>query len=72
LRPLIVENVSRKSTLMTDEGGQYYHVGKEFDRHEMINHSADEIRARRCLYQYRRVPVQSHEAGGLRHSSFDQ
>jgi hypothetical protein len=27
---------------MTDEGGQYYHVGKEFDRHETINHSADE------------------------------
>ena len=27
---------------MTDEGGQYYHVGKEFARHETINHSADE------------------------------
>jgi len=27
---------------MTDEGGQYYHVGKEFVRHETINHSADE------------------------------
>jgi transposase-like protein len=42
LRPLIVENVSRKSSLMTDEGGQYYHVGKEFARHETVNHSADE------------------------------
>ncbi len=42
LRPLIVENVSRKSSLMTDEGGQYYHVGKEFTRHESVNHSADE------------------------------
>ena len=42
LRPLIVKNVSRKSSLMTDEGGQYYHVGKEFSRHETVNHSDDE------------------------------
>jgi hypothetical protein len=42
LRPILVEQVNRKSVLMTDEGGQYYHVGKEFDRHETINHSADE------------------------------
>jgi transposase-like protein len=42
LRPILVAQVSRKSALMTDEGGQYYHVGKEFDRHETINHSADE------------------------------
>lgn len=42
LRPLIVETVSRKSSLMTDEGGQYYHVGKEFARHETVNHSEDE------------------------------
>jgi transposase-like protein len=42
LRPVIVENVSRKSALMTDEGGQYYHVGKEFARHEKVNHIADE------------------------------
>jgi transposase-like protein len=42
LRPLIVKNVSRRSSLMTDEGGQYYHVGKEFARHETVNHSDDE------------------------------
>ena len=42
LRPYIVENVNRKSSLMTDEGGQYYHVGKEFARHETVNHGADE------------------------------
>jgi transposase-like protein len=42
LRPLIVETASRKSALMTDEGGQYYHVGKEFARHETVNHSDDE------------------------------
>lgn len=42
LRPLIVQTVNRKSSLMTDEGGQYYHVGKEFARHETVNHSEDE------------------------------
>jgi transposase-like protein len=42
LRPILVAQVDRKSTLMTDEGGQYFQVGKEFERHETINHSADE------------------------------
>jgi hypothetical protein len=42
LRPILVAQISRKSALMTDEGGQYYHAGKEFARHEKINHSADE------------------------------
>ncbi|HZO53951.1 MAG TPA: IS1595 family transposase [Bryobacteraceae bacterium] len=42
LRPLIVTHTSRKSSLMTDQGGQYFHVGKEFSRHETVNHSADE------------------------------
>ena len=42
LRPLIVTHADRKSSLMTDEGGQYYHVGKEFNRHEKVNHGADE------------------------------
>jgi len=42
LRPILVSQISRKSALMTDEGGQYYHAGKEFDRHETVNHSADE------------------------------
>jgi transposase-like protein len=38
----LVTHADRKSALMTDEGGQYFHVGKEFARHETINHSADE------------------------------
>lgn len=42
LRPLIVTHTDRNSALMTDQGGQYYHVGKEFDRHETVNHGADE------------------------------
>jgi hypothetical protein len=27
---------------MTDKGGQYFHVGKEFARHETVNHGTDE------------------------------
>jgi transposase-like protein len=42
LRPIIVKHVSRKSALMTDTDGAYYHVGKEFARHESVNHSKDE------------------------------
>jgi transposase-like protein len=42
LRPIFAAQVSRKSALMTDQGGQYFHVGKEFERHETVNHSADE------------------------------
>jgi transposase-like protein len=42
LRPVLLSQVNRNSALMTDQGGQYYHVGKEFDRHETVNHGADE------------------------------
>jgi transposase-like protein len=42
LRPLIVTHADRKSSLMTDEGGQYHRVGKEFKRHGTVNHGADE------------------------------
>jgi transposase-like protein len=42
LRPVIIAHVSRESSLMTDQGGQYFHVGKEFTRHETVNHGADE------------------------------
>jgi transposase-like protein len=42
LRPVIAAHVDRKSSLMTDQGGQYFHVGKEFARHETVNHGADE------------------------------
>jgi transposase-like protein len=34
--------ISRKSTLMTDTAGGYMGVGKEFERHEMVDHGADE------------------------------
>src|SRR5829696_2065318 len=42
LRPLIVTHINRQSSLMTDMGGQYFHVGNEFSRHETVNHGADE------------------------------
>lgn len=32
----------RKSTLMTDEYGGYYHVSKEFARHEKVDHGTRE------------------------------
>jgi transposase-like protein len=42
LREKIVTTVSRKSHLMTDDLGSYGKVGKEFDNHSTVNHSADE------------------------------
>jgi transposase-like protein len=42
LRPIVFSQVSRKSTLMTDEAGEYFHIGKEFARHGTVNHKADE------------------------------
>jgi transposase-like protein len=42
LRPILTSQVSRKSTLMTDTAGGYHRVGKEFARHEMVDHGASE------------------------------
>jgi len=42
LRPILVQQISRKTSLMTDDAGQYRHMGNEFDRHEVVNHGADE------------------------------
>jgi transposase-like protein len=42
LRPILVSQVSRKSSLMTDTAGGYMAVGKEFARHEMVDHGAEE------------------------------
>jgi hypothetical protein len=38
LRPVWPSHAKRESDLMTDQAGQYYHFGKEFNRHETINH----------------------------------
>jgi transposase-like protein len=42
LREVLVAQVDRKSTLMTDDAGQYRVVSREFDRHEAINHGIEE------------------------------
>ena len=42
LRPLIVMNVDRASHLMTDESHVYTRVGREFNGHSTVNHSAHE------------------------------
>jgi transposase-like protein len=42
LRPVVMRHVSRKSILMTDTAGGYMKMGKEFARHEMVDHGAGE------------------------------
>ena len=42
IRQVLTKHASRKSVLMTDDGGEYMPVGKEFARHESVNHSAGE------------------------------
>ena len=42
VREVIVRNVSRKSTLHTDESRLYTETGKEFAAHETVKHSAKE------------------------------
>ncbi len=42
LRPFIVKNVSRKSTLNTDEAGYYIKIGREFAKHHAVDHSREE------------------------------
>ena len=42
LRPIVMTQVSRKSSFMTDTAGGYMAMGKEFARHEMVDHGADE------------------------------
>lgn len=42
LRPIIVQHVDRKSSLMTDDAGQYRPIGTEFARHETVNHGIEE------------------------------
>jgi transposase-like protein len=42
LRPILTAHVSRKSSLMTDTAGGYMDVGKEFERHAMVDHGIGE------------------------------
>jgi len=42
LRPFVVKNVSRKSTLNTDEAAYYVKMGREFAGHHAVDHSRGE------------------------------
>lgn len=42
LRPVLMTHVNPKSALMTDTHGGYYHLGKEFSRHGMVDHGKGE------------------------------
>lgn len=42
VRKVLNEQVAAKSTLHTDDSLVYLHVGKDFAKHEAVNHSADE------------------------------
>ena len=42
LRPVVMKQVSRASSLMTDTAGGYMDLGKEFTRHEMVDHGTGE------------------------------
>lgn len=42
LRPILMSHVDRRSALMTDTAGGYVQIGKQFARHEMVDHGADE------------------------------
>ena len=42
VRDVLVKNVSRKSTLHTDEAPVYTRVGQEFDGHKIVTHSRNE------------------------------
>jgi transposase-like protein len=40
LVPILRANIAKETAVMTDEAGQYAHLGKEFASHEFVNHSA--------------------------------
>jgi transposase-like protein len=42
LAPVIRANLARESTMMTDEGTYYREVGREFARHDTVNHKQEE------------------------------
>jgi transposase-like protein len=42
LVPILRANIAKETTVMTDEAGQYAHLGKEFASHEYVNHGAGE------------------------------
>jgi transposase-like protein len=42
LMPILRANIAKETAIMTDDAGQYAHLGKEFESHDFVNHSAGE------------------------------
>jgi transposase-like protein len=42
LVPILRANIAKETAIMTDEAGQYAHLGEEFASHEYVNHGAGE------------------------------
>lgn len=49
LRPIMTKHADRKSYLMTDESSLYPRIGREFNGHGSVNHSANEY-VRKAFY----------------------
>ena len=41
LMPIIRANIAKETAIMTDEAGQYTHMGKDFASHEYVRHGAE-------------------------------
>jgi transposase-like protein len=42
IAPILRQNMAREARLMTDEGGHYLHVGREFADHQVVRHGQEE------------------------------
>jgi len=42
LRPILVAQIDRRTFLMTDDAGQYRYMGRDFAKHETVNHGIEE------------------------------
>jgi hypothetical protein len=42
LVPILRANIAKEASVMTDEAGQYTHLGKDFASHQYVNHGAGE------------------------------
>jgi transposase-like protein len=40
--PIVKANIDREARIMTDEAGQYVHIGREFASHQSVDHCRDE------------------------------
>ncbi len=40
--PILAENIEREAKVVTDEGGQYHGLKRDFPAHESVNHKAEE------------------------------